>query len=55
MPLGGHGGPPKHLILTPLEQVLRVMPKDVPAEEWDSLPADLTDDMDHYLYGTPER
>lgn len=28
---------------------------EVPTEEWDKLPADLTDQLDHYLYGTPRR
>ena len=27
---------------------------DVPDAEWDKLPADLTDQLDHYLYGTPK-
>lgn len=27
---------------------------DVPKAEWDRLPADLTDRLDHYLYGTPQ-
>ena len=26
---------------------------DVPQEEWDRLPADLTDHLDHYIYGLP--
>ena len=26
---------------------------DIPAEAWNSLPADLTDQLDHYIYGTP--
>lgn len=29
--------------------------EEVPAEEWSKLPADLTDNLDHYLYGTPHR
>jgi len=28
---------------------------DIPAEAWNSLPADLTDQLDHYIYGTPKR
>ena len=27
----------------------------VPDEEWDKLPADLAEQHDHYLYGTPKR
>lgn len=26
---------------------------DVPESEWDKLPPDLTDQLDHYVYGTP--
>ena len=41
---------------TPLvEDVLRTIAADVPPEEWDRLPSDLTDDLDHYLYGTAKR
>ncbi len=29
--------------------------KDVPADEWKNLPADLSTDLDHYLYGVPRR
>jgi len=25
--------------------------KDVPDEDWDSVPADLSNNLDHYLYG----
>jgi hypothetical protein len=28
---------------------------DVPESEWDRLPPDLTDQLDHYIYGTPKR
>lgn len=27
----------------------------IPEEEWRRLPADLTDNLDHYLYGTPKK
>lgn len=27
----------------------------VPAEEWDKVPADLAENLDHYLYGSPKR
>src|SRR4051812_28938975 len=27
----------------------------IPEEEWDKLPADLAEQHDHYLYGTPKR
>lgn len=38
----------------PIEDVLRRICKDIPQEEWDKLPDDLTDNLDHYLYGTPK-
>ncbi|MFH1730921.1 MAG: hypothetical protein ABIF82_04620 [Planctomycetota bacterium] len=38
-----------------IEDVLLSLASEVPAEEWSQLPNDLTDDLDHYLYGTPKR
>jgi len=38
-----------------IEDVLATIAAEVPKGEWDKLPADLTDDLDHYLYGTPRR
>lgn len=38
-----------------IEDVLASIAAEVPKEEWDRLPADLTDELDHYLYGTPRR
>jgi len=38
----------------PIEDKLRAIVADVPKEEWDRLPADLTDHLDHYIYGTPK-
>jgi hypothetical protein len=38
-----------------VEEVLSSIASEVPQEEWDKLPPDLTDDLDHYLYGTPRR
>jgi hypothetical protein len=38
----------------PIEEVLRAIVADVPKEEWDRLPADLSDHLDHYIYGTPK-
>ena len=37
-----------------IEEKLRAIVADVPQEEWDRLPADLTDHLDHYIYGTPK-
>jgi hypothetical protein len=37
-----------------IEEKIAAIMIDVPQEEWDRLPADLTDNLDHYLYGTPK-
>lgn len=37
-----------------IEDRIRAIVADVPQEEWDRLPADLTDHLDHYIYGTPK-
>ncbi len=37
-----------------IEDQLRAIWADVPKEEWERLPADLTDHLDHYIYGTPK-
>jgi len=39
----------------PIEDVLRKTASEVPQEEWDALPSDLIDNLDHYVYGTPKR
>jgi hypothetical protein len=38
-----------------IEAILRSLAAKVPTEDWKRLPADLTDDLDHYLYGTPKK
>lgn len=38
-----------------IEEVLAGLAREVPKTEWDKLPGDLTDNLDHYLYGTPKR
>jgi hypothetical protein len=35
-----------------VEDLLRAIVADVSAEEWERLPADLTDHLDHYAYRT---
>jgi hypothetical protein len=35
-----------------VEDRLRAIVADVPKEEWDRLPADLSDNLDHFVYGT---
>ena len=39
----------------PIEDVVAELAAQVPQAEWDRLPDDLTDNLDHYLYGTPKR
>jgi hypothetical protein len=38
----------------PIEDILAELASEVPEEEWDSLPKDLNENLDHYLYGTPK-
>lgn len=52
--------PPHHFTVVPydaeappIEEVLAELAAEVPEEDWNRLPADLTDNLDHYLYGTP--
>ncbi len=37
-----------------IEDQLRAIWADVPKEELDRLPPDLTEHLDHYIYGTPK-
>jgi hypothetical protein len=39
----------------PIEDILEELASEVPHSEWERLPADLTDNLDHYLYGTAKR
>lgn len=39
----------------PIEDILEELASEVPQSAWDRLPGDLTDNLDHYLYGTPKR
>jgi len=38
----------------PIEDLLNELAKKIPQEEWDRLPSDLNDNLDHYLYGVPK-
>lgn len=38
-----------------IEDVLSALAAEVPEEDWDNLPTDLSDNLDHYLYGTPRQ
>jgi hypothetical protein len=46
---------PKQLESGGIEAILQSLAADVPREEWQQLPSDLTDELDHYLYGTPKK
>ncbi len=39
----------------PIWEVFQELSADVPDEVWDSLPPDLSEQHDHYIYGTPKR
>jgi hypothetical protein len=39
----------------PIEETIAELVRQVPPEAWDSLPEDLSDNLDHYIYGTPKR
>jgi hypothetical protein len=40
---------------TSIEEKLAAIWAEVPASEWAKLPDDLTDHLDHYVYGTPKK
>jgi hypothetical protein len=42
-------------ISQPIETVLGALGREVPKNEWANLPSDLTDNLDHYLYGIPKQ
>ena len=39
----------------PIEDILEELAREIPQEEWDKLPCDLNDNLDHYLYGIPKK
>ena len=39
----------------PIWEVFQELSADVPGEVWESLPPDLSEQHDHYIYGTPKR
>jgi hypothetical protein len=38
-----------------IEAVIESLSAQVPDEEWDKLPADLSQNLDHYIYGTAKQ
>ena len=41
--------------MRPIEEIAAEHAAKVPAEEWERLPEDLIEQLDHYIYGTPKR
>jgi Arc/MetJ-type ribon-helix-helix transcriptional regulator len=39
----------------PIWEVIEEENQSIPPEVWDALPADLSEQHDHYIYGTPKR
>ncbi len=39
----------------PIEEQIAEIVADVPESEWANLQSDLSDHLDHYVYGTPKR
>jgi Arc/MetJ-type ribon-helix-helix transcriptional regulator len=39
----------------PIWEVFQELSADVPGEVWENLPTDLSEQHDHYIYGTPKR
>jgi hypothetical protein len=46
---------PPHRPVRPIEEIIQELAAEVPQSEWDKLPHDLTDNLDHYLYATPKQ
>jgi hypothetical protein len=49
------GEPPYDETARPIEDILAELAREIPEEDWKRLPPDLTDNIDHYVYGTPKR
>jgi hypothetical protein len=39
----------------PIESILSELTGDISENEWDNLPGNLSENLDHYLYGTPKK
>lgn len=39
----------------PIWEVIEEENRSIPPEVWDALPSDLSEQHDHYVYGTPKR
>jgi hypothetical protein len=38
-----------------IEEKIQRIAAEIPDSAWDNLPTDLSDNLDHYLYGTPKK
>jgi hypothetical protein len=50
-----HGPSPTVRKKPTIVDVLEAIGDSVPKEAWDTLPSDYSEQLDHYLYGTPKR
>jgi len=39
----------------PIGEIIAEIAREVPDEVWDQLPTDLSENLDHYLYGAPKK
>ncbi|MDP8240443.1 MAG: hypothetical protein P9X24_15235 [Candidatus Hatepunaea meridiana] len=39
----------------PIEEILMELASQIPEEDWDAIPNDLSENLDHYLYGIDKR
>lgn len=46
---------PDGTIVVSIEHIAAELTRDIPPEDWNRLPKDLVDQLDHYLYGWPKR
>ena len=50
-----HEAAQKAARMPPIERIAAERAARVPDEDWTRLPADLIENLDHYLYGVPKR
>jgi hypothetical protein len=53
LPANENAGNPEET--RPIHEVLAELAAEIPPEELAKLPTDFTDQLDHYIYGTPKR
>lgn len=50
----GRPEPSRSKVKAPLWEQLVELGRSIPKEEWDRLPPDFSENLDHYVYGTPK-